>query len=249
MVTGEQGNKVVLIITGDGSHTLFVPELNEHYHSIFGAIQESRHIFIEAGLRFKMDDLRYSITTSSDICDPSSEHPAITILEIGFGTGLNALLTLTEAEKTGINMHYTSIEAYPLEENIWRKMNYPDLSGSPDNSFHFEKLHQADWNKDVEISPHFTLHKIHVTLENFHPSAEQFNLVYFDAFGPEVQPLLWTEQIFQRLFYSMVSGGILVTYSVKGVFVKALKGAGFTTEKLPGPPGKRHILRARKQMK
>lgn len=238
--------RLVLIKTGDGSHTLFVPELNEHYHSTYGAIQESQHIFIEAGLRLRIDDLRYSMTTTSDRCDPLSEHPVIDILEIGFGTGLNALLTLIEAEKTGIHIHYTSIEANPLGENIWRKMNYPELLCSSDNSLLFEKLHQADWNKKVEISPFFTLNKIHKSLENFHPPYEQFNLIYFDAFNPDVQPVLWTEQVFRSLFCCMVSGGILVTYSVKGIVVRALKAAGFIVEKLPGPPGKRQILRARK---
>ncbi len=240
---------LVLIKTGDGSDTLFVPELNEHYHSTFGAVQESQHIFIGAGLRLMIDDLRLTITNSTDRCHASSDNPTLNILEIGFGTGLNALLTLMESEKTGINIHYTSIEAYPLEENIWRKMNYPDMTGSSDKSLLFEKLHQAEWNKNVAISPLFTLHKIHEVLESFHPAAEQFNLIYFDAFGPGVQPWLWTEQIFNRLFHGIVPGGILVTYSVKGLVVRALKAAGFTVEKLSGPPGKRHILRARKQMK
>lgn len=240
---------LILIKTGDGSHTLFVPELNEHYHSTYGAIQESKHIFIEAGLRWMIDDLRNSITTSSDINDPSSEHPVINLLEIGFGTGLNALLTLIEAQKTGIPIHYTSIEANPLGESIWRKMNYPELLCSSNNSLLFEKLHLTAWNKVVKISPLFSLHKIHKNLENFHPVEKQTDLVYFDAFNPEVQPFLWTEQIFRNLFCCMVSGGILVTYSVKGIVTRALKAAGFIVEQLPGPPGKRQMLRAKKPMK
>jgi len=225
---------LVIIKSKDGSHTLFVPELNEHYHSTFGAIQESNFIFIEAGL--------HQLTQFNSF---PCEEP-LRILEIGFGTGLNALLTQIEAEKLGQPVYYTSIEAFPLPPETWSALNYPHQFCSLDYSSVFHHLHTAEWNKAEPVSSHFTLHKIHCTLEDFLPESNFFSLVYFDAFGPDVQPELWTQDIFQRVSDSMIPGGVLVTYSVKGIVVRALRSAGFRIEKLPGPPGKRHILRATK---
>jgi tRNA U34 5-methylaminomethyl-2-thiouridine-forming methyltransferase MnmC len=232
-----QSSNLQIIRTEDGSDTLFHRELNQHYHSVFGAVQESRHIFIETGLFPAIDKFPQGNRDETD---------CLNILEIGFGTGLNALLTLVEAEKRVTRIHYTTIEAFPLEEIFWQTLNYPLFSGSPDYSKVFAHLHKAGWNQTEEISPFFTLHKIHGTLEAFQPPARVFNLVYFDAFGPETQPELWTEQIFRKIYQGLAQDGILVTYSVKGTVVRALKAAGFLNEKLPGPPGKRHILRATK---
>jgi tRNA U34 5-methylaminomethyl-2-thiouridine-forming methyltransferase MnmC len=232
-----QSSNLQIIRTEDGSDTLFHRELNQHYHSVFGAVQESRHIFIETGLFPAIDKFPQGNRDETD---------CLNILEIGFGTGLNALLTLVEAEKRVTRIHYTTIEAFPLEENYWQTLNYQHLQGSVDFSKVFARLHQANWNHAEEISRDFILHKIHGKLEAYQPPPGNFNLVYFDAFGPEVQPELWTEEIFRNIFRSLAPDGILVTYSVKGSVVRALKAAGFSTEKLPGPPGKRHILRATK---
>ncbi|MCX6279116.1 MAG: tRNA (5-methylaminomethyl-2-thiouridine)(34)-methyltransferase MnmD, partial [Bacteroidetes bacterium] len=166
------------------------------------------------------------------------------ILEIGFGTGLNAFLTHIETEKNGINVHYTAVEAFPLEENCWQSLNYPGLIDSFNSAQIFRKIHQANWEAPEIISTHFTLQKIYKKLEEYFPAEGSLDLIYFDAFGPDAQPELWTEQIFRNLSKGLSPGGMLVTYSVKGAVVRALRSCGFSTEKLPGPTGKRHILRA-----
>jgi tRNA U34 5-methylaminomethyl-2-thiouridine-forming methyltransferase MnmC len=246
-----------IIKTLDGSHTFLHKGVNQHYHSTFGAIQESRHIFIESGLKAVFANPGKSSNgyqTAPKVVESSAfgkltsyirDSPfAVHILEIGFGTGLNALLTLIEAEKSGIRVLYTSLEAFPLEGDYWKLLNYPHSIESDDYSEIFTTLHLANWNEPLNISPCFTLHKIHTTLEAFLPLSGIFNLVYFDAFGPDAQPELWEEQIFGKIHKGMSAGGILMTYSVKGIVVRAMRSAGFKTEKLPGPPGKRHILRA-----
>ncbi len=221
--------------TSDGSDTLFHPGFNQHYHSTFGAIQESQHIYIRTGLLYAIE---YFHAKRINLQTPFN------ILEIGFGTGLNALLTQMEAEKLGMPVHYTAIEAFPLDESCWGNLNYPHMLGAVDGTTVFGKLHLANWNEPRLISPHFTLHKIHKTLEEYSPLYDSFDLVYFDAFGPDVQPELWTGQVFSNLWKGLITPGILVTYSVKGEIVRAMHSAGFQTEKLSGPPGKRHILRA-----
>ncbi len=217
-----------LKLTGDGSHTLFVPGLDEHYHSVFGAMQESQHVFFDAGFSFAAEG-----------------KPEIHLLEIGFGTGLNALLTLLR--KGEPTVHYVAIEAFPLAPEITGKLNYPSLFDHPEAEAIFRKLHDAPWGAVTPISSTFNVLKIHTQLQAFQPGSEQFDLIYFDAFAPEVQPELWTAAIFRKLYASLTNGGILVTYSVKGIVKRALQEAGFRTEKLAGPPGKRHIMRAIKQ--
>ncbi len=226
-----------IIRTADGSDTLFCRELNQHYHSTFGAVQESQHIYIETGFLYMMEKFQLKSGHGEKF---------IKILEIGFGTGLNALLTQAEAEKQGIRVHYTAVEPFPLDEHCWRALNYTHLPGSIDHPQTFADLHLSSWNKPAEISPHFLLHKIHGTMEAFSPESGVFGLIYFDAFSPDAQPELWTEQVFEKLGNALHPGGNLVTYSVKGTVVRALRKAGFKVEKLPGPPGKRHILRALK---
>ena len=217
------------VITADGSHTLYVPELKEHYHSTFGAINESMHVFIREGFR-KINDKTHDLH----------------ILETGFGTGLNAFLTLKEAESSKKIVFYTSLEPDPISESTWSNLNYPDLVYSDDSRPVFNRLHCSAWNKEEDISLHFSLLKLRVKLETVQLPVYKFDLVYHDAFGPEIQPELWTNKIFIKLFNSMVNGGILVTYSSKGSVRRAMKEAGFMVERLPGPAGKRHITRANK---
>ncbi|MCD7977900.1 MAG: tRNA (5-methylaminomethyl-2-thiouridine)(34)-methyltransferase MnmD [Tannerellaceae bacterium] len=210
-----------LQITADGSHTLFVPAMDEHYHSVNGAVQESKHVFIEAGLK-QLDR------------DP------IRIFEVGFGTGLNVFLTLLETEHRTVE--YFTIEQYPLEEQLIHALNYGErvLSGKTDL---FLSLHQAEWNRSVPINDSFTLHKMHGD-SNTASLPGQIDLVYFDAFAPDKQPDMWNQEIFNKLYKQMTSGGILTTYCAKGVVRRMLQTAGFTVERIPGPPGKREMLRA-----
>jgi len=227
-----------IIRTADGSDTLYNRELDQHCHSIFGAVTESRHIFIEAGFLHASEKI---------LRTERNPQPELTILEIGFGTGLNALLTLAEAEKLGIRVHYTAIEPFPVDESCWRALNYPAMFGSVDLHQVFSKLHLAAWGQPESVSDKFTILKLIKKLESYIPPAEAFDIIYFDAFDPVAQPELWTQEIFRKLYHALKPGGILVTYSVKGTIVRALQTAGFKTEKLPGPPGKRHILRAEKE--
>jgi tRNA U34 5-methylaminomethyl-2-thiouridine-forming methyltransferase MnmC len=216
-----------LKITGDGSNTLYVPHLNEHYHSTFGAINESLHVFIESGF-----------LKAATLFDE------IRILEIGFGTGLNALLTWMEAERIPKKVIYVALEPYPLDVEVWSGLNYPDCFCTFSYLNIFRRLHETDWQRNERISPFYSIHKIQSRLEDYVPEPDVFNLVYFDAFGPEVQPELWTEEVFRKIFFSMKNGGILVTYSVKGSVRRAMKNSGFSVEKIPGPAGKREITRA-----
>jgi len=214
-----------LITTSDGSHTIYVPELNEHYHSIHGAIQESEHIFIGAGLEFCSDD-------------------PVDILEIGFGTGLNALLTAINSSKKKRLVNYTAIEKYPLEPEIINSVNYGSLKGN-DASELFKKIHEAPWGIVNKLTDHFWLNKIEADMTK-HPLLPEVQLVYFDAFGPDKQPEMWTREIFESISGALRKGGIFVTYSAKGEVKRNLRSAGFDVELLPGPPGKRQIIRAKK---
>lgn len=218
---------ITLEPTADGSNTLYVPELNEHYHSVKGALTESAHIFIQMGLNH------------SQAINPR-------VLEIGFGTGLNAFLTLLEAEKSQRAIHFTSIERFPLSEEIVHKLSYPETI-APEECEKFYALHTAPWNQEVKITPYFTLHKIENDFTHFSFS-EYYDVVYFDAFAPEKQPEMWNQALFNNLYNPMNPGGILTTYCAKGVVRRMLQAAGFTVERLPGPPGgKREILRATKE--
>lgn len=216
-----------IIVTEDGSHTLRVPEMNEQYHSTHGAIQEARHVYIGFGLR-------EALKNSSEIC----------VLEAGFGTGLNAALTMLETN-SGATVCYTGVEAYPLTQEEAAAMNYPELL-EMDVAL-FQKLHQTPWNENfVEITPRFFLKKVLAKLENAVFPENYFDVVYFDAFAPNVQPELWTEDIFSKIFSAMASGGVLTTYSAKGSVRRVMQAAGFSVERLPAPAGKREMLRGRK---
>lgn len=212
-----------IIKTGDGSHTIFVPEIEEHYHSVHGAIQESGHIFINNGLRFCTAD-------------------PVSILEIGFGTGLNVLLTALSAKESGKRVFYTSVEKYPLDGNTIRSLNYIEMTGITGREL-FSKIHSPVWDYDEEIYPGFILRKLNKDLTKAKLSG-LYNLVYFDAFSPEKQPGMWTKNIFSMISDLTARDGILVTYCVKGDVKRILKSVGFSISVLPGPRGKRHILRA-----
>lgn len=215
--------------TDDGSATLFVPTLNEHYHSTKGAWTESQHIFIDMGLR-------------------ASSLPDIHILEVGFGTGLNAWLTLKEAERSGRRVHYTGVERHPLSWETVRPLGY---AAGNDDEMLFKRMHTCPWEEPVELTPHFVLHKRHTDVLRYAAAErrpdERPNLIYFDAFAPEKQPEMWSQELFDDLYVLLSNEGLLTTYCAKGVVRRMLQSAGFTVERLPGPPGgKREMLRARK---
>lgn len=229
--------------TKDGSHTLFVHELNEHYHSINGSIQESNHIFINAGLKFTLDNINKNVSQSI---------PTLNILEIGFGTGLNALLTLLESEKNSVKVFYNSVELYPVSIEDAKKLNYPSILSEYNSHHtgniteHFHQLHSTAWESVVDITPYFSLLKQQIDFSN--PSqfntSKLFNLIYFDAFAPEKQPEMWTKDVFKKIYSVCDSGAVLTTYCAKGVVRRMLQNEGFKMERLPGPPGKREFLRA-----
>jgi tRNA U34 5-methylaminomethyl-2-thiouridine-forming methyltransferase MnmC len=224
-----------IILTKDGSHTVAVPAIDATYHSVHGAVQESVHIFIEAGLK--------SIR-------PFETAGRVRIFEMGFGTGLNALLTFIEAGKMQYPVHYTALELFPLEKEEAALLNYCDQLGRNDLQPVFEQLHACEWEKEITITNYFTLQKRQTDLLNLvyrqALKPEPFHLIYFDAFAPAAQPELWTKDVFEKLYTAVLPGGILVTYCSKSDVRRAMQAAGFSIEKIPGPPGKREILRATK---
>lgn len=220
-----------IALTEDGSSTIFNSSFNQHYHSIHGAISESQHVFMKMGWEF---------STSLEL--PRND---LSILEIGFGTGLNAFLVLLEWEKEkNRRVTYTTLEAFPLEENKIVQLNYAEQLHVPAQQENFLKLHRTEWEIPVAIENGFSILKKKIKLEDFIPAKNSFDLVFFDAFSPEAQPELWTEEIFRKLYAGMKEGGILVTYCAKGQVRRNLIAAGFSVERLEGPPGKREMLRA-----
>jgi tRNA U34 5-methylaminomethyl-2-thiouridine-forming methyltransferase MnmC len=215
------------IETGDGSHTLYHPQLDETYHSRKGALTESLHVFIKEGMNYQQ------------------ALPELHILEIGFGTGLNAILALQHAEEYKRRVCYTSLELYPLHDEIATKLNYNQFLEEWLHPW-FAKMHTTRWQEVHTLTPYFTLHKIDTGLEQYHPKPGQYNLVFFDAFAPQKQPDLWTIPHFEKLFQALQPGGILVSYCSSGEFRRNLKAAGFEVSKIPGPPGKREMVRATK---
>jgi tRNA U34 5-methylaminomethyl-2-thiouridine-forming methyltransferase MnmC len=216
--------KVDLIKTKDGSHTLYRPDLNEYYHSIHGAIQESQHVYINSGLK-------------------CISRPVIRIFEMGFGTGLNVILSLIEAEKTNRFLIYDSIEKFPLNSGIINILNYKDLIPSEYRE-KFLAIHHGKWDEILDFK-NMQLTKISGDFLKYEFTAF-YDLIYFDAFGPEKQPELWSAEIFHKIFNATNEGGLLMTFSVKGEVRRSLNQAGFKIEKLVGPPGKKQILKAEK---
>lgn len=216
-----------VVKTADGSTTIYIEDWNENYHSSHGAIQEAYHVFIKHGL---------------DLFENAS---SLSILEIGFGTGLNAFITLLEAQKRNLKITYDGVEAYPVAKEELAALNYVEELKVEDKTELFSKLHQTPWETYQELSSEFSINK----RQQFFSEIEDqntFNLIYFDAFGARVQPNLWTEEIFKKMFDALKSGGVLVTYAAKGSVRRAMLAVGFLVEKLPGPPGKREMLRATK---
>jgi tRNA U34 5-methylaminomethyl-2-thiouridine-forming methyltransferase MnmC len=210
-----------LQITADGSHTIQLQDQQITYHSIHGALQESKHVFIDAGWQHYLQN---------------SSKQAIHILEMGFGTGLNALLTLEAAGD--VSVYYEALELHPLQPNEYAGLNF--------NLPFLQDIHACAWEESIKITPTFQLKKVQVSLLEYQP-LQMFDIVYFDAFAPTAQPELWTEQVFAKLFSYLNSKGILVTYCSKGYVRRNMLAAGFQVEKIPGPPFKREMLRATKK--
>lgn len=213
------------VMTGDGSHTLYHPVLKEHYHSLEGSLQESEHIYIGLGLLPKLELL--------------PEDGELKVFEMGFGTGLNALLTWRSADRLNRAVAYTGIEAYPVDPGQAGMLNYGDLLQADA----LELLHRSEWGRRDPLSPYFSFKKVNGFLQEY-SGEEKYDVVYFDAFSPGSQPELWTPEIFKRLGEMMSEGAYLVTYSSKGSVRRALTGAGFAVEKHPGPGRKREVIRA-----
>lgn len=216
-----------IVHTDDGTTSLYVPELNEHYHSIHGALVESNHVYIEAGLR---------VVTMN---------PCM-LLEAGFGTGLNAILTLIEATEKQRQVIYHTYEKYPLSKAEYALLNFADYL--PDvYRDDFEALHTVSWNETIKINDFFSIYKYHADFQDMRME-QQFNLIYYDAFNPDVQPHLWSKELLGQFYKALKPGGVLTTYCVKGIVKQALRANGFMLKRLPGPPGKRQMLRATKPM-
>ncbi|TLX74900.1 SAM-dependent methyltransferase [Labilibacter sediminis] len=212
--------KVEIKTSRDGSHTLYVAELDEHYHSVHGAVNEALHVFIDAGLN--------QVNKSQ-----------VNILEFGFGTGLNALLTAIHS--TNKEVHYHTMEKYPVELDIVEKLNYSGLFEEK-YAMLYKELHQTEWEKEQEVKQGFFITKMQCDFKDVELKP-CYDLIYFDAFAPDVQPKLWTREIFNKAFEALVPGGIITTYCAKGVVRRTMQEVGFKMERLPGPPGKREMLR------
>lgn len=223
-----QDRDVSLIVTEDGSHSLFHSVLNETYHSRHGAIIEAKHVFISAGLEHAL-----------------LHNNRLNLLEVGFGTGLNAWLTLETIHHRAAHIAYTSLEAFPLNSEVYEQLNFTTSSTEEMRSY-FSKIHTCKWNEEISITESFLLMKVNQTLQHF-STYQKFDLIYYDAFGPPVQPEMWTQSVFEKLFDRMADGGVLVTYCAKGQVRRNMIAAGFEVERLPGPPGKREMLRATKK--
>ena len=213
-----------IFITSDGSTSIFLPELDETYHSKHGAIQEAYHVFIKNGL---------------DLFDDKS---TVHILEIGFGTGLNCFITYLESQRRGLKILYDGVEAFPLQAEEITQLNYVKELKVDQLSETFEIIHSIPWEKYYKINDIFSLKKRRQLFKDIKDESS-FDLIYFDAFGANVQPELWTEEIFNKMYKALNNKGVLVTYAAKGSVRRAMQKVGFEVERLPGPPGKREMLR------
>lgn len=213
-------------ITADGSVTFYIPEIDEHYHSTNGAVVEARHVYLK-------EALQQYITLNLP--------KQVRILEVGFGTGLNAFLTLLKSQEIQIPIHYTTLELYPLGTGQVGMLNYAEQIDA--SQIHlFNALHEAKWGEPVSITPFFSIEKRQIDLVQA-PLEGLFDVVYFDAFAPDKQPEMWTEAIYHKVAQAVVPNGILTTYCAKGVVRRGFRDAGFAMERIPGPPGKREMIR------
>ena len=213
-----------IVPTADGSSTIFIPEMNEQYHSLNGALTESEYVYIDKGFSFQ-------------------QKKKLTVFEVGFGTGLNCLLTAIEASKQQKITHYISVEKYPLNAKIISELNYGQLI-SEEAKLLFEKIHACKWSEKTQITDYFSLTKIKTDLvTQTKKFAEKFDVVYFDAFGPDKQPDMWKPEIFSKIYEQCLPSCVFVTYSAKGEVRRNLSQIGFSMERLPGPPGKKQMLR------
>lgn len=219
-----------IITTADGSHSLLNTQLNETYHSRHGAMRESLHVFIRQGLDYFM--------SKQDLKE-------VHILEVGFGTGLNALLALQSVLEKDYKIIYTSLEAYPINEEIWKQLNYTESSLAMKDFFN--KLHEVPWNQTHPIHTRFLLRKENVMLQDADLKSDHFDLIFFDAFAPSKQPEMWEAPVIRKIALSMKTKGVFVTYCAKGQLKRDLRDAGLAVETLPGPPGKREMVRGTKQ--
>lgn len=215
-----------IITTADGSKTIQIQDWEEQYHSIHGAVNEAYHVFIDKGLQYLTNE-------------------AINILEIGFGTGLNGLITLIEAEKTGRRVDYTGIEAYPVTVEEISRLDYIETLEAETYREAFFEMHKCAWGIQTKLTSSFSFNKYKKDFLDI-SDKNLYDLIYFDAFGARVQPELWTELVFDKMYKALKAQGVLVTYSAKGSVRRAMQAVGFVVERLPGPPGKREMLRALK---
>lgn len=219
-----------IITTKDGSKTIHIPDWNEQYHSTHGAIQEAKHVYLKHGLAFFCDSENYT------------KQSKVSILEIGFGTGLNAFLTAIKAEELNINCNYVGVEGFPVSQEELEALNYAETQK---HKVIFQDIHNCEWEEEFKISENFQLKKEQKQFSEI-KDENQFDIIYFDAFGPRVQPELWTEAIFKKMYKAMKPNGVLVTYCAQGHARRAMISVGFTVSREEGPPGKRHMLRAMK---
>ena len=215
-----------IIITEDGSTSIHLPDWNENYHSKHGAIQEAKHVFIKNGLEI-------------------FKNKSVAILEIGFGTGLNAIITFLEGKKLNQKIDYHGIEAFPVATEEIKLMNYEEQLNATEFEDVFAKMHQSDWEEKIHLSSDFSITKRKQFFNDL-TDTNYFDLIYFDAFGYRVQPDLWSTAIFQKMYDALKPNGILVTYAARGVVKRSMIEVGFKVEKLAGPPGKREMFRAKK---
>ena len=209
-----------LVTTADGSTSIYIPEMNEHYHSSKGAVQEALHVFLEHGIKL-------------------AEEGSLNIFELGFGTGLNALISMIHSSK-GKKINYHSIEAYPVDSELIKGVNYCNFLGDEyKNKFDF--MHHCDWEKEIEITSDFKLKKIHAKIEDYSLESDFYDVVFYDAFGPRAQSEMWEMDVLQKMYDGLKVGGKLVTYCAQGQFKRNLKALGFEVKAFPGPPGKREM--------
>lgn len=212
--------------TQDGSHSIYSEDHGVSYHSRYGAVQESQHVFIEGGLR------HLAVKRSS-----------VAVLELGFGTGLNAYLSLLEANARKLELYYEAVEAYPISIEQASLLNYPSRVAAPASlSDQFMQLHTLTWDEEHSLNRYYTFKKVRSTFENYRPQS-RFDVVFFDAFAPNAQPELWDEKMLEKMYEALTPEGVLVTYCAKGVVKRRLRAVGFEVEALPGPPGKREMTR------